>query len=146
MLSIYVAAASLEIDRARKVVAALESAARTLPIEVVSTWIDAIDTAGTANEGLSPIARKEAARTCLRELSEADILLLLVPHNDSGIGCGVELGYVLALRDEWPLRSPRIIAAGRTDRTIFAALADEEHGSDEDAIAAVVRMAGEAAG
>lgn len=141
MLSVYVAAASLEIDRARKVVAALEAAARTLPIAVVSTWIDAIEAAGTANEGLSPAARREAARTCLEEVREADVFVLLVPHNPSGIGCGVELGYMLARRDEWPLRSPRIIAAGRTERTIFAALADEEYATDEDAIAAVVRMA-----
>lgn len=143
MLSVYIAAASLEIDRARKVVAALEAAGRTLPIEVVSTWIDAIEAAGTANEGLSPAARREAARTCLEEVREADVFVLLVPHNPSGIGCGVELGYAMARRDEWPLRSPRIIAAGRTERTVFAALADEEHASDAEAIAAVVRLAGE---
>ena len=146
MLSVYVAGASLEIGRARKVVAALEAAARTLPIEVVSTWIDAIEAAGTANEGLTPAARREAARTCLEEVREADVFVLLVPHNPSGIGCGVELGYAMALRDENPLRAPVLIASGRTERTIFAALADEEHASDEAAVKAVVRMAGEAAG
>ncbi len=146
MLSVYVAGSSAEIERARSAVALLETASETLPIEVVSTWIDAIEAAGTANEGLSPAARREAARTCLEEVREADVFLLLVPSGPSGIGSGVELGYAMALRDENPLRARILIASGRTERTIFAALCDEEHASDSEAIAAVVRMAGEAAG
>lgn len=145
MTRVYVAASSTEIERARAAVALLETASETLPIEVVSTWIDAIEAAGTANEGLSPAARREAARTCIEEVRKADLFVLLVPHNPSGIGCGVELGYAMALRGGNTLRAPVLIASGRTERTIFASLCDEEHASDVEAIAAVVRLAGEAA-
>lgn len=137
-LSAYVAASSAEIERARHVMQAL----RMHGVRVVSTWIGAIEAAGTANEGLSPAARREAARTCLEEVREADVFLLLVPSGPSGIGCGVELGYAMALRDENPLRAPILIASGRTERTIFAALCDEEYASDAEAIAEVARLAG----
>lgn len=129
----YVAASSRELDRARRVMDAL----RLHGAEVVSTWVEAIEAVGAANEGLSPAARKHAAETCLQEVASADVLLLLVPDGPSGIGCGVELGYAMA----W--RGKRIIAAGRTERTIFAALCDEEHASDLEGIAAVVRLARE---
>lgn len=137
-ISAYVAASSAEIDRARHVMQAL----RMHGVRVVSTWIDAIEAAGTANEGLSPAARREAARTCIEEVRKADLFVLLVPHNPSGIGCGVELGYAMALRGGNTLRAPVLIASGRTERTIFTSLCDEEHASDAEAIAAVVRLAG----
>lgn len=145
MLSVYVAGGSAEIERARAAVALLETASETLPIEVVSTWIGAIEAAGTANEGLSQAARRIAARTCLEEVREADVFVLLVPHSPSGIGCGVEVGYAMALRDENPLHAPRLIASGCTERTIFAALCDEEYIYDWQAVEAVLRLAGEAA-
>lgn len=137
-LSAYVAASSAEIERARAVMTALQMHG----VRVVSTWIGAIEAAGTANEGLCQAARRIAARTCIEEVRKADVFVLLVPHNPSGIGCGVELGYAMALRDENPLRAPFLIASGRTERTIFAALCDEEHTSDAEAIAAVARLAG----
>lgn len=132
-LRVYVAGSSAELDRARRVMDAL----RLEGVEVVSTWLASIEAAGAANEGLAADARQHAAETCLQEVASADVLLLLVPEGPSGIGCGVELGYAMA----W--RGKTIVAAGRTERTIFAALCDEEHVSDAGAIAAVLRMAGE---
>lgn len=141
ILSCYVAASSAETDRARHVMQAL----RMHGVRVVSTWIDAIAEDGCANEGLPEATRRERSRVCIEEVREADVFLLLVPHNPSGIGCGVELGYAMALRGGNTLRAPVLIASGRTERTIFAALCDEEHASDAEAIAAVVRLAREAA-
>lgn len=138
-LSAYVAASSAEIDRARHVMQAL----RMHGVRVVSTWIDAIAEDGRANEGLPEATRRERARQCLEEVASVDVFLILVPSEPSGIGSGVELGSALTLND-WH-NEPRLIASGRTERTIFAALCDEEYASDAEAIAAVVRMAGEAA-
>lgn len=122
------------MPRARAAMTAL----RMHGVEVVSTWVEGIEAAGAANEGLGADARRRAAETCLQEVASADVFLLLVPSGPSGIGCGVELGYAMA----W--RGKHIVAAGRTERTVFGALCDEEHATDADAIAAVVRMAGEA--
>lgn len=141
-LAVYVAGSSAELDRARRVMAAL----RMGGVEVVSTWLESIEAdGGLTNEGLPGSIRRDRSQACLREVSDADVLLLLVPHGPSGIGCGVELGYAIALRDESPFRSPRLIAAGRTERTVFASLCDEEHPSDGEGIRAVLRLAREAA-
>lgn len=128
MRSCYVAASSTEMDRARAAMRALEAAG----VRVTSTWPDAIEAAGTANEGLDNAARLLAAETCLQQVAAADVLLLLVPPGPSGIGCGVELGYAMAWRNK------RIIASGRTKRTIFGALCDAEYETDAEAIAAIV--------
>ena len=127
MRSCYVAASSAEMDRARAAMDAL----RSTGVRVTSTWIEAIEAAGEPNEGLSADTRKVAAETCLQQVAAADVLLLLVPPGPSGIGCGVELGCALAL-------GKRIIASGRTERTIFGALCDAEYASDVEAIAAIV--------
>jgi nucleoside 2-deoxyribosyltransferase len=130
-VAVYVAGSSAELDRARHVMAAL----RLHGITVTSTWLEAIEAAGTANEGLTRGQRIGAATTCEREVESSDVLLLLVPSEPSGIGCGWEAGYARAL-------GLHLVAAGRTERTVFAATV-EEHRSDLDAIAAVLRMAGE---
>jgi len=103
---------------------------------VTSTWVEAIEAdGGRTNEGLSRSERLGKAWTCEREIESSGVLLLLVPPAPSGIGCGYEMGYARAL-------GLPVIAAGDTERTVFAATV-EEHRSDLDAIAAVLRMAGE---
>lgn len=127
MTTLYLAASTVDMDRARHWCERLRSAG----VNVVSTWLEAVTAAGDANP---PDAAKEAragwARTCLAELSTADLLWLLVPPvGRETRGAWVELGYAISC-------SIDIIASGGTAQSIFCALG-EEHANDESAFAAV---------
>jgi len=126
-LSVYVAGSSAEIDRARAATERLRAAG----LVVVSTWPDVVAAVGDANPpDASRKDRAEWARTDLDEVTVADIVLLLCPHESAGRGAYLEAGY--ALRQGKP-----VYAAGRTEQSVFCALMSE-HVLDEDAIDAIV--------
>jgi hypothetical protein len=138
-MKIYVAAASSEMERAEKWMAALRSAG----IEVVSTWPEVIRKVGSANPmGASREDRAMWASTDLAEVSSADVFWLLLGKPTSG--AWVELGYAVMLGavakqarlaeiegvpDLW------LICSG-TETSIFSALA-HHYATDEEAFRAL---------
>jgi nucleoside 2-deoxyribosyltransferase len=133
-LRVYVAGASAEPERVRWAVAAV----RAMGAEVAIDWLAAIEEAGAANEGLTDADRVRYAQDDLCAVEDADVMWLLAPVEPSA-GAWVELGYALALAAN--KRAPdRIVVSGSARvRCIFAALADEEHDRDEDALASLLR-------
>ncbi len=125
-MKIYVAGASKEPERVR----AAMTAVRAHGWEVTLDWLADIEAAGSANEGLSQLDRVRYAQSDLRGIDRADVVWLLAPVI-GGVGAWVELGYALA-------RGYTVIVSGASSaRTIFAALAEEEHVSDLDALASL---------
>lgn len=113
-MKIYVAGASAEIERARRVIAEL----RARGIEVPGDWPAIVDAHnGRTNHGLTDDERRSAARACMRAAVDCDVFLLLVPHAQT-IGAWVELGAALE-------SDRRCIASGLEEncaRSIFVAL------------------------
>jgi hypothetical protein len=123
---VYVAAASAEIDRARHFMQTLRCAG----IRVTSSWVESIDEIGQANH-LPADLSLHAARTCLAEIIEADVLILLVPPPGHGYGSGVELGFALGSEKE-------TILVGDPDamgRSVFFSLGLADHWVIDEAAA-----------
>ncbi len=109
---VYVAASSLQMDRARDVMAQLRAAGH----EVVHDWCSIIEARGVANPSDSTQdERWDWAIDDLQGVKRADVLWLLVPAEE-GAGAFVELGYALAL-------GKPVIASGAYLRSIFTAMA-----------------------
>lgn len=112
-MKVYVAGASAEIDRARRVIAELHQRGH----EVLFDWPAAIDAAGGRANGLSE-ERVHYAREDYGAALACDVLVLLVP-SASTIGAWVELGAALS-------QNALVLASGLAsdfERTIFTALA-----------------------
>jgi nucleoside 2-deoxyribosyltransferase len=123
----YVAAASAEIDRARLFMQRLRCAG----VKVMSSWVESIDELGLANEGLPADIALYAARTCLAEIIEADVLILLVPPPGHGYGSGVEFGFALGEQKETIL----VGDADAMDRSVFFSLGLADHWVIDEAAA-----------
>jgi nucleoside 2-deoxyribosyltransferase len=127
VIRVYLAAASADIDRADGFRDRLIRAG----IRVTSTWIDSIREIGLANEGLPSDLALHAAKTCLAEIVEADVLVLLVPPPGHGYGSGVELGFALGSEKETIL----VGDADAMDRSIFFSLGLADHWVIDEAAA-----------
>jgi nucleoside 2-deoxyribosyltransferase len=122
----YVAAASAEIDRAE----AFSDRLRREGIRTTSSW-ESIREIGLANEGLPADLALHAAKTCLAEIVEADVLVLLVPPPGHGYGSGVELGFALGSEKETIL----VGDADAMDRSVFFSLGLADHWVIDEAAA-----------
>lgn len=121
--SVYVAAASAEVSRARHAMRELEIHG----YEVTSNWPDVIESVGVANPpGATAFDRRHWSWTCLQQLERASVLWLLMPEAPT-VGAFVELGYAIA-------RAKRIVTSGDTRRSIFTSTG-QEFATDGDALA-----------
>ena len=139
-MKIYVAAASSEIDRAKRAMAAL----RAEGIEVTSTWPEVIEreNGGVANQMHEPRDRRAAwAKTDLDQVYASDVFWLLLPERKPTAGAHTEFGFALMLASmrhegfmaKIPGVTPlRIICSG-VETSIFTALA-EHFESDHNAL------------
>jgi nucleoside 2-deoxyribosyltransferase len=104
---------------------------RRAGVRVTSSWVDSIREIGLANEGLPADIALHAARTCLAEIVEADVLILLVPPPGHGYGSGVELGFALGSEKETIL----VGDADAMDRSVFFSLGLADHWVIDEAAA-----------
>ncbi len=127
-VKIYLAASSLELDRARTWQARLKLAGITL----TSTWISVIDSVGVANPTDASIEqRREWSAVDLAEVRAADVLWFLVPPRHVPTrGAWIEVGTAYA-------HEKRLVFSGDTGQSIFCALGDE-WASDDDAFDSIV--------
>lgn len=138
MTKIYVAASShpSERERAKLWMAKL----RAKGIEVVSDWLEIIDSVGDANpRGASREDRQRWALHDIDRVSDAHLLWFLAPGPDGGPARGAyfELGFAYEL-------GLRLIASGDTKQSIFSSLA-REFATDEEAfdeVCALARLSG----
>jgi len=128
---VYVAGSSLELDRAERMIAALERAG----IVVTSTWTIAVRDAGTGNPANA--TREQRAQWTITDLAQvraAELFLFLVPPRDVATrGAWTEAGYALA-------KNKVCVFAGDTKQSIFSALA-YEYETDAAALALILRLA-----
>lgn len=151
-MNIYVAAASSEIVRAKKWMAALRAHGFT----VTSSWPEVIETesAGVANPMAAP--RSERMRWAAKDLSElasSNALWFLLPTGAPTAGAYTEFGYALLLgalahqaREAGVPNAPTfdIITSGK-ETSIFTSLAGMHCDEDEDAFTALCGLKSEAA-
>lgn len=148
-IRVYVAAASSEIERAKRAMQML----RDKGIEVVSTWPEVIEKVGEANPMGAPRAdRRRWAMDDLNELMQATVLwFLLPPPSLNTTGAYVELGFFLAMktiadsaRDQMAqigIVSPTLLpVCSGTERSIFTALMAHEE-TDEAVVDKLVTKA-----
>lgn len=130
-MRLYVAGASAEPER----VAWAMDAARALGCEVFDWRAGFRPTAEMTRE-----ERAAAGFADFREIEFADLVWVLAPAGRSD--SLVEMGYALAMRDivrGTYDEAPVIVSGPLAQRGIFAALADEEHDTDEAALASIER-------
>lgn len=144
--SIYVSAASSDMERADRVMAQLSAAGMI----VTSTWVDVIRKVGDANPMSAPRDQRLLwSGTDLFEVSLAQTLLLLLPPKGVATsGAWVELGYAAALQafvdmmreagQPVPAEADRWLVCAGEERSIFSALCDH-YATDDDAVAAIVK-------
>ncbi len=112
MSTVYVAASSKELGRAKTVMSMLRNAGHT----VTHDWPAIIEARGMANPvDATEDERWDWAIDDLAGVAKADVLWLLVPA-ENGAGAFVELGYALA-------RKKPVICSGPFLRSIFTAMA-----------------------
>lgn len=136
-LSLYLAGASAELHRVRKWADALE---KSSAVRITHRWFDdahvwaGSDAKQTLEDAITH------ANGCLDGMRSARLLWLLLPASLAG-GSLIEFGYALAHRRK-TRPSLRTIASG-TDvrRTIFTALADEQHEMDVHAFQSILQHA-----
>lgn len=126
-MKVYVAGSSKEAIRALSVSTSLEHGG----VGVTSTWPQEIIDRGDANRGLGDRARANASMQCLRQVEDADALLLLAPTTQSA-GCWVELGYAICFRALNP--SYEIIVAGDAEQSVFCSFATATSKADREAV------------
>lgn len=132
MTSVYVAASSAEMERARAAIRAL----RLAGCEVYDWTLEHVPTPETTRT-----QRRDAERACTEALVEAEVVLVLAPTVRSD--ALVEFGIAIGRRS---MGSPvRIVVAGPVAARGIFAESCEVYESDVEAIAAVVGGAREAA-
>lgn len=128
-ISIYVAGASSEIERAERMMETLEREG----FEVTSTWAKNIRKVGHGNP---PTASHEQRRawsiTDLEEVGKADLLLFLLPNKGNAtFGAWCELGFATS-------RSKYLVMSGE-NHNIFVGLATI-YPDDQKAFEAILRF------
>lgn len=127
-MKVYIAASSVDIDRAKNAAIALEAAG----VEVVSTWWFDVETVGDAN----PADLQTRFRCSLKdidEVSRADVVWFLVPEIVYSHGAFFEIGFAYA-------QGIKVFASGNTSRSIFLSLA-YEYATDDEAFVRLARLA-----
>lgn len=132
MRSIYVAAATQEIQRAEEFVTQIRS---ITGLRMSHDWIPHIKRAISEQRQDSDYTAWERAGFATSDIigvARSDVFVLLAPEN-GGRGCWVEYGYALALQQ---MRGrPRIAVAGpHARKSIFTELADRHFDTDAQAI------------
>lgn len=144
-VSIYVAAASSELERAKAIMKRLRDAGFT----VTSTWVETITNVGDANPmHASQEDRAKWSMDDLNQVMDAQVLWLLIPPRGvSTDGANVELGFALAMQAmaqqarESGIPAPdRFVVSSGTERSIFTALTNH-YSTDDEAFAAVLEGA-----
>ncbi len=132
-MSVYVAASSSELPRAKAMIAALRAAG----ITVTSTWPEVIDSYGGVGNprDLDREVCKQLAVNCLVEITRARVLWLLCPAEGGGTARGAYFELAGAFGS-----NKTIIASGDYRQSIFTALATECHETDEAALAQLVAL------
>ena len=130
-MKVYLAASTLDMDRARTWYARL----RLAGIEIVSTWIATVEKVGSGNPAdATHEQRRDWSAKDLAEVRSADVLWILVPAKSVQTrGIWAELGTAWA-------HDVTIVTSGETLQSIFCALGDE-HPLDEDAFASICALA-----
>jgi hypothetical protein len=136
MLRVYIAGASLEVDRAEAMIAALRMSGK---VEITYDWTR--DVRGPdgkiAQAAMNDHAAREYAGADLEGVRKAHVVVVLPPHPPIGTaGMWLEFGVALSTP------GVRTIVAGPHARvSIFTRLADLVVERDEDAIAALIGAA-----
>lgn len=127
-LRVYVAASALEIDRAKRAMAALRAAG----VEVTSTWVQSIEAVGVSNPRDASVEQRMGwAATCFDEIRRAHLVWLLAPAKNAPTrGAWAEFGFAHA-------SGKGIVSSGDTKQSIFTALW-EEHETDEAALRSIL--------
>jgi hypothetical protein len=134
-MRVYVAAASLEIDRAERAIDDVRKRGWTVTYD----WTAELAASDKpANVGLSDKERRQIAHACLDGLRRADVVWVLAPDTWCTAGVWGELVAAIALGE-----SDVVVSGPSSKRTIFASLASAEVDSDEAALAILEAMAGE---
>lgn len=143
-MKIYLSGASHETERAmiRGFRDKLLAAGHTLTHD----WIPSVDhyaAIGKTDRDLTAEERHRFALSDVKGVLEADVVWLLVPKEPkSSIGCWVELGVVLALREIQPtVYRPPVIVSGNCRASIFCDLASELYETHELALDALMGAA-----
>jgi len=118
--SVYIAAARLDMDRARELARFLDF----LGVGVTSTWHAEVDV-GMDDAPLDVRAAKRLANLCVDEIKEAGAVLVVRP-SVGGTGVWVEFGMARAMNKKlWLIDGAQLIAGEArvvTRRTIFEEL------------------------
>lgn len=130
MTSVYVAASSHDLDRAKRWTRSLLDCG----IRVSSTWVDVIEALGEANPvNATATTRAGIASLCLEEVTKADVTWLLLPPPDmSTAGAWVEFGVAYAC-------GRLVISSGKIGGSVFSALGAEFE-CDAFAFAEILRL------
>jgi hypothetical protein len=135
MISVYVAAASAEVERAERVMSML----RERGCSIVGDWTDDVRDQrrrALTDADLTDADARAASDRCLDAIDACDVLLYLAPAQPS-TGASAELGYALH-----PMTGARVVVAGPHARSsIFSRRADIRAASDEIAVSAIAVLA-----
>jgi len=131
---IYVAGSSAPSERPR-VLAAMARVRAHQSMRLTHDWVAVIDAVRAAGEALHDAVRRRSASDDLGGVARADVLWLLAPDVPS-TGAWVELGYALG-GGHCGVRRRIVVSGPARPRCVFAALADVECDSDEDAWQAI---------
>lgn len=137
--SVYVAASSHEMDRARVAFSAVKAAPE---LSLALDWIAQIESVGVANFGLSIDDGSRYAEPSVEAVKACDVFVLLMPSTPTS-GAWFELGIAVACG------KPLVVAGDPVPVSIFGSYA-AAHGThvetDEQAIREVRRCAAEGRG
>jgi hypothetical protein len=135
LFSVYVAASSSEMDRARAVFSLVKS---DPALSLALDWIAQIERVGVANAGISIDDGARYAEPSVRAVRECGALVFLIPTSGGSRGAWFELGIAVACE------KPIVVVGDPVPVSIFASYA-AKHGThvatDEQAIEAVRRLA-----
>jgi hypothetical protein len=123
-LKVYVAGASREIERAKRMMAAVQHHGMVVAYD----WPARIEEAGSANEGLTAAVSKAASLEALGGVASSHVFWFLLP-NDTTIGAYVELGYFLGIG-----KGIAIGSGGAHGVSIFTATFHVTFDTDEQAL------------
>lgn len=129
-MKVYVAAASCDLERAKKWMDRL----RDEGIHVVSDWVEIVKEVGIANpKDASAVDRRRWSKSDLAGVNQADVFWFLVHDLAPARGAYVELGF--AYRD-----GAVVVCSGDTRQSIFTSLG-EEYDTDEEAFEDILARA-----
>ena len=143
--AVYVAAASSEMERAKRVTAKLKE----MGYRVISTWIDTITNVGDANPMHAPVKdRQQWSMDDLNQVLDAQVMCLLLPPKPiETIGAYVEFGFALAFqmlaeqtRAAGAPAPERYILTAGPERSIFTALS-MHFATDDEMLAQLAEVA-----